>query len=103
MDKIQYENIVTPAGRAIYPWLIEPDTKFNTLGEYKVSLSLPMGKAEPLIKKIDEALQSLETRDYGYCEMCGVEIGVGRLEARPTATLCIDCKTLDEIKERQLG
>lgn len=57
MDKIQYENIVTPAGRAIYPWLIEPDTKFNSLGEYKVSLSLPMGEAEPLIKKIDEAME----------------------------------------------
>ena len=56
-----------------------------------------------LIKKINEALMSLESGDYGYCEICGVEIGINRLEARPTATLCIDCKTLDEIKERQLG
>ena len=39
--------------------------------------------------------------DYGYCESCGIEIGIRRLEARPTATQCIDCKTLDEIKERQ--
>ncbi len=35
--------------------------------------------------------------------VCGVEIGIRRLEARPTATQCIDCKTLDEIRERQLG
>lgn len=56
-----------------------------------------------LIKKIGESLASLELGDYGYCEVCGVEIGIRRLEARPTATQCIDCKTLDEIRERQLG
>jgi DnaK suppressor protein len=55
-----------------------------------------------LIKKIDQALEALDDNDYGYCESCGVEIGIRRLEARPTATLCIDCKTLDEIKEKQL-
>ena len=54
-----------------------------------------------LIKKIDEALTSLEADEYGYCEACGVEIGIKRLEARPTATMCIDCKTLEEIRERQ--
>jgi DnaK suppressor protein len=56
-----------------------------------------------LIKKITESLASLDSGDYGYCEVCGVEIGIRRLEARPTANLCIDCKTLDEIKEKQLG
>ncbi len=54
-----------------------------------------------LIKKIDEALAALDAGEYGYCEGCGIEIGIRRLEARPTATLCIDCKTLDEIKEKQ--
>ena len=54
-----------------------------------------------LIKKIDESLSNLERDEYGYCESCGVEIGVRRLEARPTASLCIDCKTLDEIREKQ--
>ncbi|MFP3874364.1 MAG: RNA polymerase-binding protein DksA [Thiohalophilus sp.] len=53
-----------------------------------------------LIKKIDESLIALENGEYGYCEECGIEIGVRRLEARPTATLCIDCKSLDEIRER---
>lgn len=56
-----------------------------------------------LIKKIDESLRDLEEGEYGFCEVCGVEIGIRRLEARPTATLCIDCKTLDEIRERQMG
>lgn len=56
-----------------------------------------------LIKKINDTLTRIEEDDYGYCDSCGVEIGIRRLEARPTATLCIDCKTLAEIKERQLG
>ena len=54
-----------------------------------------------LIKKIEEGMQRLDDNEFGYCEGCGVEIGVRRLEARPTATLCIDCKELDEIRERQ--
>ena len=54
-----------------------------------------------LIKKIDESLNRIDTEEYGYCEACGVEIGIRRLEARPTAVLCIDCKTFDEIRERQ--
>lgn len=56
-----------------------------------------------LVSKIDEALKSLHDGDYGYCEECGIEIGIRRLEARPTATLCIDCKTLAEMRERQAG
>jgi DnaK suppressor protein len=56
-----------------------------------------------LIKKIDETLAKIDADEYGYCESCGVEIGLKRLEARPTATLCIDCKTLDEIRERQVA
>ena len=56
-----------------------------------------------LIKKIDKTIELIDTEDYGYCDSCGVEIGIRRLEARPTATLCIDCKTLAEIKERQTG
>jgi len=54
-----------------------------------------------LLKKIEESLELVREKEYGFCEVCGVEIGLRRLEARPTATLCIDCKTLDEIKERQ--
>ena len=56
-----------------------------------------------LIKKISEMLTKIDSGEYGYCEKCGIEIGLSRLEARPTATLCIDCKTLDEIRERQVA
>eukprot|EP00914_Ancora_sagittata_P013050 GHVO01025347.1.p1 GENE.GHVO01025347.1~~GHVO01025347.1.p1 ORF type:complete len:145 (-),score=23.66 GHVO01025347.1:169-603(-) len=56
-----------------------------------------------LIKKIDKTLEANESDDYGFCETCGVEIGLRRLEARPTATQCVDCKTLDELREKQTG
>ena len=56
-----------------------------------------------LIKKIDETLRNIDGDDYGYCAGCGIEIGLKRMEARPTATLCIDCKTLDEMREKQVA
>ena len=56
-----------------------------------------------LINKIAVSLELIKQDEYGWCESCGVEIGIKRLEARPTATHCIDCKTLDEIKEKQLS
>jgi DnaK suppressor protein len=56
-----------------------------------------------LIKKIAEMIAKIDAGEYGYCESCGVEIGLRRLLARPTATLCIDCKTLEEMRERQLA
>ena len=81
-----------------------PDPNDRASQETDMSLELRSRDRErKLIKKIDEALERMETGDYGYCEVCGVEIGVERLEARPTAELCIDCKTLDEIREKQMG
>jgi len=56
-----------------------------------------------LIKKINETIAKIESGDYGYCDACGIEIGLDRLQARPTASLCIDCKTLEEIRERQVA
>ena len=60
-------------------------------------------RGRKLIKKIDETLRNIDDNEYGYCEGCGIEIGLKRLEARPTATLCIDCKTLDEMREKQVA
>ena len=72
--------------------------------ESDVSLELRNRDRErKLIKKIDEMMAKIDSGDYGYCDKCGVEIGLSRLEARPTATLCIDCKMLDEIREKQVA
>lgn len=81
-----------------------PDPNDRATQESEFSMELRARDRErKLIKKIDESIDKLDAEDYGYCESCGVEIGVRRLEARPTATLCIDCKTLDEIREKQRG
>jgi len=56
-----------------------------------------------LIKKIDESIDLLDSGDYGYCDDCGIEIGIRRLEARPTANQCIDCKSLSEIREKSMS
>lgn len=81
-----------------------PDPNDRATQEEEFSIELRTRDRErKLIRKIEEGILSLDSGDYGFCEVCGVEIGIRRLEARPTATLCIDCKTLDEIKERQLG
>jgi DnaK suppressor protein len=61
------------------------------------------GREQRLMGKIDDSLKSLEEDEYGFCIECGVDIGFKRLEARPTATLCIDCKTVAELKEKQAG
>lgn len=81
-----------------------PDPNDRASQESDFTLELRARDRErKLIKKIDEALARLDAGEYGECESCGVDIGIRRLEARPTATLCIDCKTLDEIREKQLG
>ena len=78
-----------------------PDPSDRASQEEEFALELRTRDRErKLIKKIDESLKDIETGDYGYCETCGVEIGIRRLEARPTATQCIDCKELDELKEK---
>lgn len=78
----------------------DPSDRASQEEEFSLELRT-RDRERKLIRKIDEALESIDSDDYGYCEACGVEIGIRRLEARPTATLCIDCKTLAEIKEKQ--
>lgn len=81
-----------------------PDPNDRASQEADMTLELRSRDRETkLIHKIDEAIARLEAGEYGYCESCGEPIGRGRLEARPTATLCIDCKRLDEIRERQVA
>lgn len=81
-----------------------PDPNDRATQESEFSLELRTRDRErKLIKKIEDAMEQIESGEYGYCETCGIEIGIRRLEARPTATQCIDCKTLDEIREKQMG
>jgi DnaK suppressor protein len=81
-----------------------PDPNDRASQESEFSLELRARDRErKLIKKIDETLAKIGTHEYGYCEACGEEIGIRRLEARPTANMCIDCKTLEEIREKQKG
>ena len=80
-----------------------PDPAYRASQEEEFSLELRTRDRErKLIKKIDDSLSMITKEEYGYCETCGVEIGIRRLEARPTASQCIDCKSLDEIKEKQI-
>ena len=80
-----------------------PDPVDRATQEEEFSLELRARDRERrLIKKISKTLKKIEEDDFGYCESCGIEIGIRRLEARPTADLCIDCKTLAEIKEKQI-
>ena len=80
-----------------------PDPADRATQEEEFSLELRTRDRErKLIKKIDKTLLRVEDNDYGFCDQCGVDIGMRRLEARPTADLCVDCKTLDEIKEKQI-
>ena len=78
-----------------------PDPVDRAAQEEEFSLELRTRDRErKLIKKIEKTLNLIEEDDFGYCESCGIEIGIRRLEARPTADLCVDCKTIAEIKEK---
>lgn len=79
-----------------------PDVNDRATQEEEFAIELRTRDRErKLIRKIEQSLEAIQNDDYGFCETCGIEIGLRRLEARPTATLCIDCKTLAEIKEKQ--
>src|SRR5476651_1628763 len=78
----------------------DPNDRARQEEEFRLELRT-RDRERKLLKKIEEALQLLNDKEYGFCEVCGVEIGLRRLEARPTATLCIDCKTLDRSSCRE--
>ena len=80
----------------------DPNDRASQEEEFNLELRT-RDRERKLLKKIEKTIDLIDKDDYGYCEACGVEIGIRRLEARPTADLCIDCKTLAEIKEKQLG
>ncbi|MBK8509886.1 MAG: RNA polymerase-binding protein DksA [Candidatus Competibacteraceae bacterium] len=79
--------------------LPDPNDRASQEEEFSINLRA-RDRERKLLHKIDKALNRISLDDYGYCEACGVEIGLRRLEARPTAELCIDCKHLEEEKEK---
>ncbi|MBO66771.1 MAG: RNA polymerase-binding protein DksA [Acidiferrobacteraceae bacterium] len=99
-------ELIDDTGRTVHSMQDEtinlPDPNDRATQETDRSLELRTRDRErKLIKKIEESMETIDVGDYGYCEACGIEIGIKRLEARPTANLCIDCKALDEIREKQ--
>lgn len=81
-----------------------PDPTDRATQESDFSLELRTRDRErKLIRKIDGSLRLIDEHEFGFCKSCGADIGVRRLEARPTADMCVDCKSLEEIRERQLG
>jgi DnaK suppressor protein len=78
----------------------DPNDRATQEEEFSVKLRT-RDRERKLLKKIEETLNQIDEKEYGYCETCGIDIGIRRLEARPTATLCIDCKSLAEIKEKR--
>ncbi len=81
-----------------------PDPNDRATQESDMEMELRTRERErKLLSKIDKTLKKIDEHEYGYCESCGVEIGIRRLEARPTADLCIDCKTRQEELEQLQG
>lgn len=102
------QELVEEAGRTMSHLQDEaanlPDPSDRATQEEEFALELRTRDRErKLLKRIDSTLEKIDSGDYGFCEACGVEIGIRRLEARPTAELCIDCKELAEIKEKQIA
>lgn len=79
--------------------LADPNDRATLEEEFSLTLR-SRDRERKLVAKIDAALLRIANDDFGYCEKCGIEIGVGRLEARPTAELCIDCKEIEERREQ---
>ena len=81
-----------------------PDPNDRASQESDMELEIRTRERErKLLGKIEHTLRKIDDHDYGYCESCGEEIGIRRLEARPTAELCIDCKTRQEATEQLHG
>lgn len=100
-------NLIDEVSRTIHLMQDEninhPDPNDRASQETDMSLELRNRDRErKLLKKIDQTIGRVDSDEYGWCDRCGIEIGIRRLEARPTAELCVDCKTLNEIKERQM-
>jgi len=81
-----------------------PDMNDRASLESDVNLEIRMRERErKLIVKMREAIERIDSGTYGICEECGENIGVKRLMARPVTTLCIECKTIEEKRQKLQG
>jgi len=100
----QREELISDAGIALTA--LPDETTFPELGdqasaEIDRNFMLKLkGRERKLLKKIDEAIEKIDSGSYGVCEGCGEEIDIKRLEARPVTTMCIECKTEQEEEEK---
>jgi DnaK suppressor protein len=78
-----------------------PDPTDRASAEADRSFKLRLRERElNLLNKINKALDRMNNGGFGICEVCGEEINVSRLKARPVSTLCIDCKNAQEEREK---
>jgi DnaK suppressor protein len=100
----QKEALLSEAGIALNA--LPDETIFPELGdqasaEIDRNFMLRLkGRERQLLKKIDESIEKINSGTYGICEICGEEINIKRLEARPVTTMCIECKTEQEEEEK---
>lgn len=100
----QKEDLLSEAGVALNA--LPDETLFPELGdqasaEIDRNFMLRLkGRERQLLKKIDEAIEKIDTGTYGICETCGEAINIKRLDARPVTTMCIECKTEQEEEEK---
>ena len=81
-----------------------PDPNDRATMESDRSFELRLrGRERKLLDKIDEAVARIDDGTYGICDDCGEEIRIKRLEARPVAKFCIDCKIKQEQQEKAQG
>jgi len=103
----QKETILSEAEAAMNAMpeqTIFPDLGDQASVECDMSFMLRLrGREQRLLKKIDEALSRIEEGTFGICDICGEEIDINRLIARPVTTMCIHCKTEQEAEEKIMG
>ena len=84
--------------------VVVPDPADRATIEEEHALELRTRDRErKLLKKIEQSIQRIDAGDYGYCDETGEPIGVGRLLARPTATLSLEAQQRRELKQKMFG
>jgi len=102
------EQLLSNADSAVSALIDQTDTASDPLDRASIdndrNYTLRMRDRESrLISKIIQSLKDIEEGTYGYCEVCGEEISVERMKARPVTTYCIQCKTKKESQEKAFG